>query len=515
MLLDAKQVASGTTLEGDVCVIGAGAAGITLSRALAAKGRNVLLLESGGFEPDADTQALYRGKAVGLPIDPKEDFGLDAPRLRFFGGTTNHWAGFCRPFPELDFQPRSYVPRSGWPIARADLDPHYAGAHDVIRLGPYDYSLASWQDQGHLDQPFLDDATTPHAVFQVAGHPVLGSTYRKEIVDEARIKLVLWANVTRIALDTGGNAVEHLDVKTLDGNSFTARAKLFVLATGGLEIPRLLLASNDRRPAGIGNERDQVGRSFMEHVNIVVGPVPLTVGLPALKPYELTPVSLDVEGETRDFSLQTVVLVDPDLAQRDELRACEITLEYPFAPSDAALEKLYPGLQRGLDLMRAEGMTIRTVATARVLCEQEPNPASRVTLVRTKDRLGMPRIELDWRLTRDDRASLLRTLRFFGAQVAQRGYGRFRLDITGFRDLEPGDEDDLDFEVNTGSHHIGTARMSTDPAQGVVDPDLKVHSVANLYVGGSAVFPTSGANPPTLTIVALALRLGDHLDTLL
>jgi choline dehydrogenase-like flavoprotein len=512
--VDARKVGAGSTLSADVCIIGAGAAGITVSRALAAKGHDVLLLESGGFKFDRATQSLYKGSSVGIPIDPTVKVGLDAPRLRFFGGTTNHWAGFCRPFPELDFAVRPWVPRSGWPIPRAALDPYYAGAQDVIKLGPYDYSVASWRDQGYLAQPFLDDDVTPHALFQVAGHPLLGDTYRDEIVASHRIKLVLWANVTHLALDESGNALDHVVVKTLSGNSFTARAPQYVLATGGLEVPRVLLSSNDRRPTGIGNETDQVGRSFMEHVNIAVGPAPLTVPESALAPYIPKPITVDVGGEQRDISLQTVALIAPDIIEREGLRSCEITLEYPFPPDDPGLLKVYPTVTRGIELLRAQGKKVGTVATARVLCEQEPNPASRVTITRAKDPLGMPRLQLDWRITRDDRLSILKTLRIFGSRLGALDVGRFRLDIAGYHHAVPAVGDKVNFEVNTGSHHMGTARMSTDPADGVVDADCKVHSVANLYIGGSAVYPTSGANPPTLTIVALALRLADHLDAI-
>ncbi len=276
MLLDAREIPGGTTLAADVCVIGAGAAGITLARALAGSGHSVLLLESGGFEFDDRTQALYRGKTVGLPIDPTIDMGLDSPRLRYFGGTTNHWSGFCRPFPELDFEVRSYVPRSGWPIARADLDPYYAAAQDVVGLGPYDYSLAYWRDQGLIDQPLFEAPRTPHSIVQLTQRPRFGPVYHDEIVNSIDVQLVLWANVTRIALADDGNSVTGVDVTTLGKNQFTATAKAFVVATGGLEVPRLLLASNDRRPAGIGNEHDLVGRCFMEHVNISVGPVALS-----------------------------------------------------------------------------------------------------------------------------------------------------------------------------------------------------------------------------------------------
>ena len=125
----------------------------------------------------------------------------------------------------------------------------------------------------------------------------------------------------------------------------------------------------------------------------------------------------------------------------------------------------------------------------------------------------MPRIQLDWRLTRDDRVSMLRTMARVGTEIGRLGLGRLRVDVSGYTNADPQSDDDVDYEVNTGSHHLGTARMSADPTRGVVDRNLKVHSVTNLYVGGSAVFPTSGANPPTLTIVALALRLADHLTT--
>jgi choline dehydrogenase-like flavoprotein len=512
VLVDGREVDAGSTLRADVCIIGAGAAGITLSRALAAKGHDVLLLESGGFDPDPPTQALYRGKTVGLPIDPNEHFGLDAPRLRYFGGTTNHWAGFCRPFPALDFAVRSAVPRSGWPIDRAELDPYYAGAQDVVRLGPYDYSPSTWWDQGHIPPPFVDDDVVQHVLFQIAGDPVLGRVYHDEIVAERRIRLVLWANVTDLVLGTGGNAIERVDVRTLSGNRFRAEARAFVLATGGLEVPRLLLSSNDRRPEGIGNEHDQVGRSFMEHVNVVVGPLPLAVEPSALRSYELNPVTVDVDGESRNLSLQTVAVLAPDVQEREGLRSLEVTLEYPFTPDDDRLRDVYPGVQRGIDLLRAEGIDVRSVPSARVLCEQEPNLASRVSLVRARDALGMHRIELDWRLTRDDRLSILTSVRLMAEHLGARGLGRLRLDIGGYHDFDATAEQDLEFPVGTGSHHMGTARMSASPTEGVVDPDCKVHSVANLYIGGSAVFPTCGANPPTLTIIALALRLADHLD---
>jgi choline dehydrogenase-like flavoprotein len=249
----------------------------------------------------------------------------------------------------------------------------------------------------------------------------------------------------------------------------------------------------------------------MEHVNVAGGPVALTIGEAEIAPYTPTPLAVDVGGAPRNIALQSVLLLSPDVQQRERLLACEVTLEFPFAPDDPRVEALFPGTRHGIELLKAQGVTTKTVATARVLCEQEPNPLSRVTLTRTKDALGMPQIQLDWRVTRDDRLSMLRTLRRVGREIGERGFGRLRVDVSGYTNGDPAPGDDIDYEVNTGSHHLGTARMSADPSRGVVDADGKVHSVPNLYVAGSAVFPTGGANTPTLTIVALALRLADHL----
>jgi choline dehydrogenase-like flavoprotein len=286
-----------------------------------------------------------------------------------------------------------------------------------------------------------------------------------------------------------------------------------VLATGGLEVPRLLLASNTQHPNGIGNEYDLVGRHFMEHVNIAAGVALLTTDTDGLAPYLPSDHTVTVNEEEREVSIQAVILIAEDLQRSFALRSCEVTIEFPFPIGSRKLDRLFPGVHRGVALMRAGGLEPGIGPVLRVLCEQEPNPASRVTLTRTRDQLGIPRIQLDWQLTRDDRLSMLRTIDYLGTEVARRGLGRIRLDIDGYRELEPSPSDPLAYPVNTGSHHMGTARMQASPRLGVVDADCKVHSVKNLYIGGSAVFPTSGANTPTLTIVALAVRLSDHIRT--
>jgi choline dehydrogenase-like flavoprotein len=514
MLVDARTVPEGALVEGDVCIIGAGAAGITLARELAGAQRSVVLLESGDFEPDARTQALYDGKVVGLALDPTLHIGLDVPRLRYFGGTTNHWAGYCRPLTDLDFESRPWVDRSGWPFGRDELLPYYARAHQVLKLGPPGNDWRPWAEQGVLEPPLLEDPATPHQVVQLTNSPRLGPVYHDEIVGSPYVQLHTWSNVTNLAATPDGGQLDHVFVKTFRGNTFTVRAKVYVLATGGLEVPRLLLASTEVHREGLGNEHDLVGRFFMEHVNIITG-VALLDATPeaVIANYEPVEHQLEIDGEQRTIWLQPVLLPAEAESRARGLESIEFTIADRVAedPFGERVNATYAGTDDAAELLAAFGTPAASAVPLRVLCEQEPNPRSRLTLTGERDELGMRKPQLDWRLARNDRESLLRSMQFLGSELGRRGIGRVKVDIYGFTNADFGPGDDLDYEVNTGSHHMGTARMHQSPRQGVVDPQCRVHGVANLYIGGSAVFPTSGASTPTITIVALALRLADHL----
>lgn len=511
MLIDARDLADGTTLDADLCVIGAGAAGITIARELAGTTTSVVVLESGGFEYDGPTQALYRGKLTGLPLDPQVPVGVDSPRLRFFGGTTNHWAGFCRPFEPVYLAARPHVPSSGWPIDRAELDHYYPRAHDVLGLADFRYDWQSWAQQGVLRPPLLDSETTPAVATQVTSTPMLGALHRDVVVDATNVRVCLWANVVRLGLGGDGASIDRVDAQTLTGRSFRVQARAYVLATGGLEVPRLLLASNDVRPSGVGNGHDLVGRYFAEHVSVVGGVVLSSAEASAFGGHLMAEHQVTVGDVTRTVAFQAVNVISDHTAAEEGLLGSELTHFTVRTPDNPEILEVFPGLEDGKALLAAQGRPARSVALTRMLCEQAPNPSSRVTLTRARDALGMPRLSLDWRLTRDDRRSILRSLEIYGTEIARLGIGRLKIDVRpGLVDLDPWDGG-LEFPVNTGSHHMGTTRMHRSPRQGVVDEHCRVHDVANLYVAGSAVFPTTGPQPPTITIVALALRLADHL----
>ncbi len=313
-------------LEADICIAGGGAAGITLARELRGSGAEVLLLEAGPESRDEDHQTLYEGETSG----EAEASQLKNSRLRAFGGTTGHWSGWCQALEPIDFESRDWIPRSGWPLDRETLDPFYRRAVDDVEIGASEWDASTIMERaGRALLPF-DETNATSVLYQYSPPTRFGEAYGDDLEAADNVEVYLHANVVHIALNANGDAVERLECETLEGNSFTAEADEFVVAMGGLETPRMLLASNDRKSDGIGNDH----------------------------------------GHHEQW--------------------------------------------------------------------------------------------LEW--------------------------------------------------LRGGAHHMGTTRMSARPEKGVVDADCKVHGVDNLYVGGSSIYPSVGAANPTLTLVALAIRLADHLE---
>ena len=526
MIIDSRNLPEGTKIESDICIIGAGAAGISLAREFKNTQYRVCLLESGGLDYDPDNQALYKGENVGFPYYP-----LDALRLRYFGGTTNHWAGACRPLDEIDFTKRSWVPDSGWPFDKSHLDPFYERAHSVIQLGPYDYSLDSWVSKKKPKLPFNENLLTT-AMFR--GHPLrFGQVYHDEIKNASNIHTYLFANVTNIASNSDGNSIDKLQVATLTGNKFTVSSKIIILATGGIENPRILLASNDVQKNGLGNQFDLVGRYFMEHVS-----APAAVLFPSDSnfPMDLYAGKKDKQGKAIGYSYLTL----PEKVIKDEelLNIRAFILKIPnqdaltsvsegVASADAILETMREAkLANDFDnhlvnalkdfndvaiysyqkFFRPE-LRKKSAYYLNYHIEQAPNPESRVTLTTERDKLGMQRPQLAWHFGELEKRTLKRTNDIIAQELGRTGIGHLRLTRTdpdtGWPSVLKG--------VRGAWHQMGTTRMHADPKQGVVDENCRVHGISNLYVAGSSVFPSSGYTNPTLTIVALSIRLADQI----
>ena len=264
MHIDARNIENNSLIEGDVCIIGSGAAGISMALEFINTSHKVILLEGGGFEPEAAMQELYATKQTG-----QRYFPFKAIRLHYFGGTTNHWSGFCSVFDEIDFEKRDWVPYSGWPIQRKDLDPFYERAHKIIELGPYEYEDTYWLKQQPALKPLpIDKKVVWNKMWQFSPPTRFAKKYKDAIVNAKNIHLYTYANVTDIRSNENVSAIKEVTIKNLAGKSHRVKAKVFVVACCAVQNARLLLASNKQNPKGLGNDNDLVGRFFMEHLEM-------------------------------------------------------------------------------------------------------------------------------------------------------------------------------------------------------------------------------------------------------
>jgi choline dehydrogenase-like flavoprotein len=522
----------------DLVIVGAGAAGITLARQFANTRTSVLLLESGGLERDDAQQDLYKGSMTGLQTLP-----LHVSRLRYFGGSTNHWAGWSRPLEPIDFASRKDWPESGWPITRSTLDAFYPAAAKFIELGPTAFDdLGFWQQQkggAQLNALPLQTDRLRTALFQVSPPTRFGERYRPELAAASNIKVLLGANVLELLpgkrVAGSGKRVGSLLATTDTGRHIRISGKEFVLAVGGMETPRILLSSTQMHANGAGNEHDLVGRYFQDHPWLTTGAV-VRYGSASKMPANW-PLYFDTT-ELAGATVFGALTPNPTRAIEAGIGGFRLWLQPTTVSTQGmdALRQTYAELSAGKlpDRLGAHVSSVLAdwdviannlyktafkthkelmdVGTGKILgasidlnFEQRPNFDSRVTLGKTVDRFGMRRIALDWRLGDDDRRTATTALQWAAEAFGQMGLGRTRITLD-LANGKPWPE-----ELIGSSHHMGTARMAAAPERGVVNAECRVHSVDNLYVSGSAVFPTSGYANPTLTIVALALRLADHL----
>lgn len=503
---DARTLTDGSLIEGDICIVGAGAAGISMALELGRTGSTIVLLEGGGFEYDEKVQDLYSGKVTG-----QRYFPLRSSRLHYFGGTTGHWSGFCSTFDPIDFERREWVDFSGWPISELDLQPYYPVAHKYLELGPYEYDWRYWLAQDpSMDYLPFDEKVVWNKIWQFSPPTRFGQKYRQPIVKSSNIHLYTFANVVDILCDEQVGSVRELVVKNHAGKAHRVRARSFVLACCSIQNARLLLAANSQASAGLGNDHDQVGRYFMEHLEIKSGE--LWLPRPArLKLYELdfsaarprAELAITAAMQRRHRILNGTVSLTPLEVTKNRKAIIDLwTNEDPRK----SLDSLSAGFRRNPEVQAAARNGSKAFGLFTRI-EQSPNPLSRVTLDNERDELGLPRASLHWALSSLDKRSIRKIHELIGEQAGTSGAGRVRmLDYLH-------DEDDPTWPKYTGGgwHHMGTTRMSADPNNGVVNSDCRVHGIANLYIAGASCFTTAGAANPTLTLVALSLRLADHL----
>ena len=543
MELDGRSLPPSIVLDADLCVIGGGVAGITLVRQFVGQAVKVLLIESGGRSPSEDTQKLCAGENIGFSY-----YALDEARARCLAGSSSRWhvpigenrlGARLRALDPMDFEERAWVSESGWPFGYRELAAYYERACDFCEVGAGARDPARWSGETLRSPSPFPPGELKSILFRFCDREVFINKHPRELIRAENVICLLHATVLRLFTNETGDLVTGLEGGTLGGNHFIVQAKQFVLAAGGLDVPRLLLVSDRTRRQGIGNDHGIVGRYFMEHIHFWSG--------------VLVPETEAIFAQARRYSeLQKVngapalgKLALPERVIRERrllnqnVQLIPIRLPDPFRfprmsgyLAEALHASVHPRgmhdfgrnvgtvLSRWKELTRVivkriqrkiAGLPDRPVFILANMAEQTPKGESRVLLGDQLDAFGVPMPKLDWRISAQDIRSVCETHAYIDEVMRRSGIGRL------YRELHDDQPPGLvagrhpQSSAHGGYHHMGTTRMHVDPKRGVVDANCRVHAVSNLYIAGPSVFPTGGYANPALTIVALTLRLADHL----
>ncbi|MBE9135872.1 GMC family oxidoreductase [Nodosilinea sp. LEGE 07088] len=543
MIIDARSLPADEILESHICIVGAGPAGLTIAREFANQDFTVCLVESGGFEFDKETQALSEGTVVGDPYPVVHE-----TRRRQLGGTAHCWEGQsgyqkygwrCLPLDPIDFEQRDWVPNSGWPFSRSDLDPFYERAQTVCQIGPYSYDADYWQGKNARPLSFKTDRVTT-GISQYGLRDPFTTEYPNSLRQTPNITTLIHANVLNIEVNESGQKVTRLQISTLQGKQCWIKASHFILAAGGMENARLLLVSNRQYPAGVGNQHDVVGRYFMDRPILSCGIIPYKSTIfnqtdlydifptkqgPVMAHIKLSEATMRQEGlmnngaqlfprplpHQREATLALRELIaslrhrklPKDMAKH--LAIISRGSDYVVSASFWAAIRNIPGFHRGdWSYLPYEKSRFSRLEVFYQL-EQAPDRNNRIVLSKERDSLNLPKTEIHWRLNEIDIKNAIRIQEIWAEELDQAGIGELRFTRDWTKQV---------FEKTAMHHHIGSTRMHNSPKKGVVDSNSKVHNISNLFIAGCSVFPTSGYSNPTLTMIALSLRLADHVKQL-
>ena len=513
MILSPSDWSKKSTYDADLVIIGAGAAGIALALELKSYKGRIFLLEAGEAEYSDISQDVYNGicDARQLPS------GLIGSRLRFLGGSTNCWAGGCGLLDEIDFQKRDWVENSGWPIASSDLIEYYSKAANFLNIG----ITALQNPSKYSDLPNFMGFDLKALVFTQKTR--FKDIFFNELNVQGNLTVFTGANVSKFNRSSNFENVDSIKIESFDGNSAIIKSKFFVLSCGGIENARLLLNTKHNNQEAIGNSRDLLGRYFTEHpIAPCATYIPIDVnrsfpydtdifhrgkGVIAIPFYKL-PDFLQRKYKTLNGAVQFQ-------SQENEFSDAEISAWNTYRyfkgyggvmPSLNDYKKIFLNAFNLIDAY----LDRRGLATGRVALrfqiEQEPKASNRLTLIQEKDRLGLRRVKLHYDFGPIERRTV-NVLTSYAASCLQKvGLGTLRFDSQLVEKPEL-----LPIDLRGGQHHCGTTRMGETRDTGVVNENLRLFDCVNLYVLGSSVFPTNGWVNPTFTIIALALRLADHL----
>jgi choline dehydrogenase-like flavoprotein len=453
-------------------------------------------------------------------------------RNRIVGGSSSTWTGRCAPFDEIDLQFRDWVPYSGWPFSVGDLVPYLERSAKYLGLGAGSEFVDGrvWAQIGYQKPELGADADKLVPTFWQYSRDFI---HRYDKVRFGRhlaadlgpnVTLVTNATVLHINAAESGTALRSLEFAAIDGGQWSLPVSTVVVCAGAIENARLLLSSDNVVVQGLGNENGLVGRFLMDHLR---GTVARFQTEKAKEAAVNSPFGMFRSRAAGANLYQHGMRLSPTIQRSEQLMNCAIWIGRHVARDDP-WDSLTRFLRREADVrqdLRAmlvnNGLLVRglkehfishrdvprklSALTLDAMCEQRPNPDSRVTLSDRRDHLGVRIPRIDWRVSEEEARAMRRIAQLMVEQLSHMGAEPPVLEgwvrdgamvPQTFRDV---------------AHPTGTTRMADDPARGVVDAQCQVHGVNGLFIGGSSVFPTSGQSNPTQMIVALALRLADTL----
>ncbi len=524
MIVDGNQASTPSSFECDVCVLGGGVAGIVLACELKKKFQQVLVVESGDEHFTPEAQALYRPQAA-----PKHYPDPEYSRLRFLGGSSNHWENNTAPMTPLDFEQRDWIPDSGWPISYTELAPFYAGAGDYCGVGRDGYSANDWLTRLSATDVVDGSEVIQTQIAKFAAPPArFFHTHKQVLLAGGAVTVLKNSNVVDLDFDEGSTRVRAVSTMSNQGRQASVEARVFVLCCGGIENARLLLAFNQKYDQQLGNQYDNVGRYFMGH------PTPRAAQLLVPDPEPFAFYSGVQVGERRvegylSLSQQVVVGNQTTNLRMPLVPASQYMLSDGISSYHILSEALSEGdtpdhfgqhlvnfasdLDMIAEAIARKKLNKRLLSSAEdfagfmipMMMEQTPDRNNRIYLGSKKDKLGLPKVLIDWQLSEQDKHRVWQSLDLVAHELGALSLGRLRI-------LQERSVRIWGSQLGFSSHHMGTTRMAPGPDRGVVDRDLRVFGTENLFVTGSSVFATGSHVPPTLTIAALTIRLARYLE---
>jgi choline dehydrogenase-like flavoprotein len=523
MIIDGKKLIKSKSFEADLCIMGCGVAGTVLANELNNIFPNIVIIESGDEWYSQEAQDLY---AASKP--PKYYPDPIHSRLRFLGGASNHWGNNTSPLSSIDFEKRDWIPNSGWPISLKDVSPYYPKAAKYCGTGEDGYETQHWLKHFKQNNLVSSSANVEIGIAKASIPPVRFFAEHGEVIKSSKkITLIKNSNIVDIQFNSQSKKIDKVTFQSYNDISHFVEAKQYVMCFGGIENARMLAYFNLKNKNSLGNQNDNVGRYFMDH-NTVRAAHLYTKNRELFELFEGQ--FIDTRRVLSFFQLsekalkenQTTNLRIP-LVNATEYELSDGISSFHILSQSAQEEKLPDNMWSHLsNVLMDSDMVIEAISRKKfdkrlfdhanefsgyrspLMIEQTPNRHNRIKLSNGNDRYGIPKIEINWRLTDLDKKLVWRGLELFAKEAGAQSLGRIRL-------LKERESRIFGDQMGFGSHHMGTTRMADDAEFGVVDKDLKVFGTENLFVAGCSVFPTGGHVPPTMTIVALTIRLAKYL----